>query len=339
MRSATCGPCYRVFVWSLLVATAAGHKFEATKSNTKNLAVIITGVEDSFSWVNALDMFTSPITQQGYKVHFYIRLVGRGKQNGVQWIGSKDEQSSPVDLNDWQQSNNIKRGTYMNLHNQHHASLTRSGTVSKVNISSWKETIRGAPGAEVRFLEISDHREHVDIPDNAQPKIRMYSPVNSDIGRNLLRKFKSTEYLMRKVMEQETVGQFRYNFVMTAREDTSWLSPLNMHSFDKASNKNSVFSKNCAQWAGLNDKTFVFGREAAGKCLIGLYTQFWNNGVNDYNAERYWMRLFQSKGVQSVLVAPTELASSDTKWQSGKPCQHVQAFCAAAYAKSPVMCE
>lgn len=291
---------------------------------------MITGIEDSFTWANALDMVVLPVTQQGYDVHFYIRLVARGKQNNAGAFHVKDEGNSPVNVHQWQQNSHIL-GSRVNF--------LGSGTTSQVDITAWKDAVTRTPGAQVKFLELLDAKEPVEIPANPpHEKITSYEPKNQKVGRNLLRKFRSTEHLMHKVMDEERAGKFRYNFVMTTREDATWLSPLNMHTFDKVDSQNKAFSRNCHTYFGLNDKVFVFGREAAEKCLIGLYSNFWNNSLIAYNAEVYWKFWTRNKSVQSVTVDPTELAVSDTQWQNGKPCQSSHYHCAATYKKSAVVC-
>lgn len=293
---------------------------------TKRLAVIITGLEDGFTWANTPERVIAPARHQGYNVDFFIRLVANGNQNGAQWNGIRGETDSKVDIESWKTA-------------AEHASFTKSGIKSQVKVSSWKDIIAHTAGSQVKMLELLDHKEDIDIPPTAPMKIKTYSPKATDVGRNLLRRFKSIEYAMHKVKEHETAGWFKYDFVMVAREDPTWMSPLNMHTFSVAGHGNKVFTKGCLDWEGINDKVFVFGRWAAEKSLTKLYSEFWTNPVDGPNAEQYWKAYTASKGVVSAPVRPEELAASDTRWQNGKPCQQLQYHCKGNYAQQPVYCQ
>eukprot|EP00930_Biecheleria_cincta_P094760 TRINITY_DN8623_c0_g1_i3.p1 TRINITY_DN8623_c0_g1~~TRINITY_DN8623_c0_g1_i3.p1 ORF type:complete len:515 (-),score=104.20 TRINITY_DN8623_c0_g1_i3:151-1695(-) len=396
------------------------------------LAVLISGLEDSFSWAHTVDRVISPAARQGFTLDFFVRLVGRGRSNGAEWSRVKFETASGVDAQEWMHTvmaTSIQTGgsksdartaqsqvnkemssqvdvderkkiqsVAANSNGQSisklvsgsesqskidkdeskkvqsvtadskgqsiaelagewssmvkdldaqreadaegfHVALAKAGVESRVRITSWKEAVAQLPASQIKVFELVDDKEHVDVPPDAPEKISQYSPKTTTVGRNLLRRWKSIQDLWHKALEAEKAGNFRYMFVMVAREDPTWLSSLNMNTFNIAGSQNAIFSKNCNAWKGLNDKVFVFGRLAAEKSLTGLYTEFWNNTVDASNAEGYWKAYTASKGVQSVLVSPLELATSDTKWQRGEPCQHMQYHCNATYEQSPVFCE
>eukprot|EP00930_Biecheleria_cincta_P094758 TRINITY_DN8623_c0_g1_i1.p1 TRINITY_DN8623_c0_g1~~TRINITY_DN8623_c0_g1_i1.p1 ORF type:complete len:532 (-),score=107.84 TRINITY_DN8623_c0_g1_i1:151-1746(-) len=413
------------------------------------LAVLISGLEDSFSWAHTVDRVISPAARQGFTLDFFVRLVGRGRSNGAEWSRVKFETASGVDAQEWmhtvmeasmqtggsksyastdQSQVKKERSVQVDVDERNkllqpkivrhrkkiqsmtanskgqsisklvssgdshadtaqskidkdeskkvqsvtadskgqsiaelaaewssmvkaldaqgeadaagfHVALAKAGVESRVRITSWKEAVAQLPASQIKVFEIVDDKEHVDVPPDAPEKISQYSPKTTTVGRNLLRRWKSIQCLWHKALEEEKAGNFRYMFVMVAREDPTWLSSLNMNTFNIAGSQNAIFSKNCNAWKGLNDKVFVFGRLAAEKSLTGLYTEFWNNTVDASNAEGYWKAYTASKGVQSVLVSPLELATSDTKWQRGEPCQHMQYHCNATYEQSPVFCE
>lgn len=303
-------------VWRLLglsseFKVSTGKKVEKA---TNRLAILIAGVEDSFTWAHAPDRVVSAAHRQGYNVDLFIRLVAHGEQNGVQWTsGISNETNSDI---------------HVVLHDD----------AARVRLRSWNDMISHTPGAQVKVLELLDHKEQIDIPQPAPVKMPFYSPSTTKTGRNVLRKFKSTEYLMNKAKAYEKAGEFAYNLVMVAREDPTWLSPVNMHALSVDGYQNVAFSRNCLQWGGLNDKAIVFGRSAAEKTLTKLYSEFWTNPVVGHNAEVYWKEYIASKGVESVLLSPEDLAVSDTRWRHWKPCQSMIYHCTGTYEQQPVLC-
>jgi len=315
-----------ITIWPLLASKFGKKNNEEYEKANKRLAVIITGIEDSFAWANTPEKVIAPATHQGYSVDFFIRLVAHGKQNDAQWNAIRGETDSKVDIESWKTA-------------AEHSSFATTSTQSQVQVSSWKETIAHTAGAQVKIIELLDHKEEIDIPPTAPMKIETYSPKVSEVGRNLLRRFKSIEFLMHKIKEHEEANGFEYDFVMVAREDPTWMSPLNMHTFSVIGHENKVFTKGCLQWSGINDKVFVFGRSAAEKSLTKLYSEFWTNPVDESNAEQYWKSYTASKGVVSAPVRPEELAASDTRWQHGKPCQQLNYHCKGNYDLQPVYCQ
>eukprot|EP00930_Biecheleria_cincta_P041221 TRINITY_DN2822_c0_g1_i1.p1 TRINITY_DN2822_c0_g1~~TRINITY_DN2822_c0_g1_i1.p1 ORF type:complete len:344 (-),score=54.31 TRINITY_DN2822_c0_g1_i1:129-1160(-) len=303
--------------------TAPHVTLAATGERQKHLAVLITGVADRFVWESTVQRMARPAIAQGYSVDFYVRLVAHGHQNAATFTEISD------------------------------------GSDSQVKMSAVRQGLRRA-GANLVSLEILQDLENVsaDMPNNTKPfkrRLYQYSPFTSKTGRNVVRKLQSVQSLMTQAVLEERSRHFHYDFIMVSREDSSWLSPLDMRVFEGGSQnqthenrgQNKVFTKNCLSWRttgpAVNDKIFVFGREAAEKVLTRLYSDFWNTelapSLNAYNAEEYWAAYIKIKGAQSAVVDPIQLPTSDTKWQRGKPCLVSRYHCQANYEQKPPMCE
>merc|ERR1719264_702345 len=102
-------------------------------------------------------------------------------------------------------------------------------------------------------------------------------PVNSSqIGKNVLRRYQTLEFLMGLAATNEQNTGTKYDFVLVTRDDDFWLGPLDLNAFKAEANSSfKVFSKDCKTWSGMNDKTLLFGHHAAKGVLLRLYSDFW----------------------------------------------------------------
>lgn len=85
--------------------TESGSERETRRAwDASKLAVLISGVEDSFNWAHAVDRVITPAARQGFSLDFFIRLVASGRSNGAQWSSVKNETGSGVDVQAWKRS-------------------------------------------------------------------------------------------------------------------------------------------------------------------------------------------------------------------------------------------
>jgi len=156
--------------------------------------------------------------------------------------------------------------------------------------------------------------------DRPRGRITQYNPTRNEVGKNVLRRFKALEYLASKALPRFP------DFVLVTRDDDHWNGPLRLNSFSslhEASKK--VFTKNCNQHGGVNDKTLLFGRDAALAILPKLYSGFWDNESTldqtpteldmTWNPERYLKTMFEFRGVGSHSVEWQLLPTSTSVYQ------------------------
>mmetsp|Transcript_111592 Transcript_111592/g.221835 ORF Transcript_111592/g.221835 Transcript_111592/m.221835 type:complete len:160 (-) Transcript_111592:64-543(-) len=107
-----------------------------------------------------------------------------------------------------------------------------------------------------------------------------------------------------------------YDFVLVTRDDDFWLGPLDLNAFKAEANSSfKVFSKDCKTWSGMNDKTLLFGHNAAKGVLLRLYSDFWTMDdelEKSYNAESFLQRFVKLKGVVSAPVPFARLPTCDS---------------------------
>jgi hypothetical protein len=132
--------------------------------------------------------------------------------------------------------------------------------------------------------------------------MRQYPPSSTEIGKNVLRRFKTLESFANHTFDRGLLfgnAASPQDFVLVTREDDLWLGPLHLDEF-KAS-QNSIFTRNCAEFYGVNDKTLLFGREAAKKILKNIYSNY-TSVKESFNAEQHLKRFIEGQSAVSVRV-------------------------------------
>jgi len=107
-----------------------------------------------------------------------------------------------------------------------------------------------------------------------------------------------------------------YDHYLVMRDDSYWFAPLDLSSFPTVPGKSDseiVYAKDCPSWGGVNDKVFLFGREAAKRILLNVFTDFLMDDprLETKNAEQYWKAYFEIKGVLPVEVPFSMLQTAD----------------------------
>jgi hypothetical protein len=143
-----------------------------------------------------------------------------------------------------------------------------------------------------------------------------YPPSSNENGVNVLRRFKSLESFANSTFKDGLLdghaGSSR-DFVLVTREDDQWLGPLRLDEF--TSQSNTVFTRNCAEFYGVNDKTLLFGREAARKVLKAVYSNF-TSVTSSFNAEQHLKRFIEGQSAVSATVPWGKLPTVEVVYQS-----------------------
>lgn len=169
-----------------------------------------------------------------------------------------------------------------------------------------EQKISGA-GGRLEFLDLKKDNDEAAI----HASVAIKPPEKSDIGRSVMRRVLSLQRLWERAQEAEP------SFVLVTRDDDYWIAPLDLKSFlNRPDCQNTVFTKNCLQFGGLNDKTFLFGGSAARRTLDNIFDEYWDAEFNVGNAERFWARRAQLKGVSTTGVPLHELPTAGALFQT-----------------------
>lgn len=299
------GQCLRVCMLCLIVPSMSILLGNTTKvqnltnddnNGPRRMAVIVSGLQNNFLIGSKIKKLVPLSKSLGYAVDFYLSLSANN--NGAHFDDCfKTRMVEP---------------TFMNA--------METDKYSK----AVHDKIKNA-GANLKFLELSKDKEKIELPKDAnRNRIWQYNPYKSPIGRNILRRYFSIERLANMAFQQE-----RYEFMLVTRDDDHFLGQLNLSRFASWDNfRDRVFSKDCKTWYGVNDKTLLFGGEAANRTLRRLYSDFWmhDKRLDTYNAEVFLKEFIKVKGAISTPVNFAEIPSSDSVWVKNK-------------AGTPVLCQ
>jgi len=250
------------------------------------LAVIITGTADRLILGSKLQRIIEPAVNQGWAVDLYLSVVRHGAASNTSW--------QPV------------TGMAENMESKNFTSKEQLETA-----------VRRAGGRFV-FDHPDSNAEEVDssMPVETPMRFTQYPVNSSQIGKNVLRRFQTLEFLMGLAATTERSTGTNYDFVLVTRDDDFWLGPLNLTEFKAEGNSSfKIFSKDCKAWSGINDKTLLFGRDAAENVLLRLYSDFWmkNDELEwSYNAEGFLQSFVKLKGIISVPVPFARLPTCDS---------------------------
>lgn len=295
--------------------SVSGLLTRATQSaiNTPKFAVFIAGLEDRFLYKSKVQQVVLPAVAAGYGVDVYVSLVASGYVNNA----------------------SFRPAVYGAIP---HPEVPNGSSAEQFNAS-----LRIVGGNLVAFFLLPSPPEvESSFPPN--PPIRLWQyPVNTtQIGKNVLRRFKAIESLMEAAVQTETDSGKSYDFVLLTRDDDFWMGPLDLPSFAADPNfSNQVYSKGCKTWGGLNEKTLLFGREAADRVLGQLYSDFWarHDELVTYNVESFVNTFIRVHGARSVPVEFNRLPTCDSVYNryadgSVQLCQRGFYLCPEALANT-----
>jgi len=273
--------------WSLSFLWGKASPQEVAKPK---LAVLISGLADRLVLVPKISVLLNPIVASGWDVELYLSVVGKGKGSQKAW--------HPIENNE--------------------SAVTAEGLQTMADV----QTLSSAGGWTVRFGELDADSQKVasSFPHDMPIRLRLYPPAETEVGMNVLRRFKTTEQLMHKVQEVEKVNRFNYDFVLVTKDDDHWLGPLNIGWFlGQPGHEQTVFFKNCLNWGGVNDKTLLFGRQAAEAVLPRLYSDFWmkSKQLETNNIEALWQGIITVRGQFLSAVNFEQMPTCDSIYIKG----------------------
>lgn len=250
------------------------------------LAVLTVGLADRLLLASKIHALLEPTVAKGWDVDLYVSMVGKGRNNASTFTPVKNNVSA-------QEAEHLE-------------------TVDAIKASA------STGGWTLRFCELNSDVLEVDSSIRSNiTRIRLFPPASSEVGKNILRRYKATELLMHQLQDVEKAHGFSYDFVLLTKDDDHWLGHLDISTFVAVSDQpKHVFSKNCQQWGGVNDKTLLFSRQAAEAVLPRLYSDFWMDEptLNTANSEQFLDELLKIRGVESLPVELYRLPTCDSTW-------------------------
>lgn len=207
---------------------------QADKSKHR-AAMMISGLETRLLLISKFNNVVKPLAEAGVPVDVFIDVVSSSKGFGSEWSPIRKQVAS----NDLAKMQEV--------------------------ISTYLQNHCGS----LNLLSIREDREKIDFPPNKT--VPFHYP--KDIGMNVLRLHSSHKLLMDKIAEEEEQRNFKYDFVISSRDDDDWVAefqPSLLYTRDK---ENTMFVKDCVSYGGYADQTLFFGREAADK-ILGKYFSY-----------------------------------------------------------------
>jgi len=256
--------------------------------NGHTFAVVVCGLQSRLTFVSKLTHVIEPAVARGYKVLVYIELVKTGFESGL-W---------------WRPPSNVTAGSYTDMPDLEHV---------------LRQKIESA-GAHLAIFNLREGNDDVVINASLEVgrkegvhRFAAYSPFNNRVGQNVMRRFLTLQRLWGS-------GAWKQHprFLLLTRDDNFWLGPLNLDRFLNMSNSNeTVYSKDCLSWSGVNDKTLLFGGMAAKRSLRQMFTNFWDKheSLQTANAETYWLAHFRLCNVTSTPLPFQFLPTADAVYQ------------------------
>merc|ERR1719195_1108243 len=255
------------------------------------LAVLTVGLADRLLLASKVHTVLGPTVAKGWDVDLYVSVVSRGRNNASTLRPIKNNVSAQV--------------------------AEHLETVDAI------KALASTGGWTLRFCELNGDVLEVDtfVQSNITglniTRLRVWPPNASEVGKNVLRRYKATELLMHQLQDVERTHRFSYDFVLVTKDDDHWLGHFDISAFLAVSDHpKHVFSKNCQRWGGVNDKTLLYSRQAAEAVLPRLYRDFWMEEptLNTGNTQQYLAALFKLKGVESLVVPLHRLPTCDSIW-------------------------
>jgi len=289
MTTWLCCDCHRVGTsspWGSPCGNSGGSRM---------VAVIMTGLKRRLLLESFIKHVVKRLASLGYKVHVYLSLV---------------EASSYGDFQQGRKSVEVPTAI-ANLSGRDFQDVVR-------------EKITEAGGC-VAELSVQGSEVIPFFPDGFKHQmLSEYPPWKGEVGRNVLRTWKSREVLWKAAKCNERSMGEQYAMSMWARPDTFWMGdlvdPTAMMARPNASN--ALWTKNCHNWGGINDKVALMGRQAADK-MFDAYTMWLDARVNIVatNSEGFLSTLAKMNGIQSQLLDhQSELVFGDAVQTKQGPC-------------------
>mmetsp|Transcript_145507 Transcript_145507/g.466316 ORF Transcript_145507/g.466316 Transcript_145507/m.466316 type:complete len:468 (+) Transcript_145507:28-1431(+) len=286
----------------------------------RSIAIVIVGLRERLLFNKTLEHVIRRSVEEGFVVHVYMALVDKG--NGAHWRPERKR--------------GIEDPMFSNL----------SHSAFQQRLSQW---VRQAGGCLMCVLNYpgSEPVEPLPTGGDMDGRLTQYLPRSSKIGRNVLRTLGSRETLWNVTLENEKQLGRNYTLAMWTRPDSYWFgnitSPADLLSKNHSST--TVWTQDCKSAAGLNDKSAILGRQAAG-IMFKAYSRFYNTkSITRYfrgrmaNAERYLMAVATEGRLQVERLKFWSLPNSDGMLlASGKVCFIVLYWCPASGIKRPNMC-
>ena len=185
------------------------------------------------------------------------------------------------------------------------------------------------------YYEHLNAKEELDPLPQGKPytqRMGQYSPYKDPLGKAIMRMWKARERMWGLAQQLEHRRRTRYHLVLWTRDDAFWIRNVRLRVLPRppplssgrrlaANNSNAVWSRMCAAFGGINDKSVLMGRGAA-PALMTAYSQFWAPDLNiTYNAEQYLAMIAQVLG-PALPRPPHPYTPLGTRW--GEPKGHRQ---------------
>lgn len=259
----------------------------------RRLAVLVCGLQTRLTLESKLTHVIEPAVAQGFEVFVYMELVKTGFESGA-WFYPPSGQSN---------------NSYANVSDLKHL---------------LDETLSAA-GARVEVLDLKEGNDddtiNASVREGNRTGLAMrrfngthgYPPAVSPFGRNVMRRLLSLQRLWQSARKHDP------SFVLVTRDDDFWLGPLNLSLFLNSTDaQETVFSKGCRNWCGMNDKTLLLGGAAADRALSKIFDNFWDpdESLNKKNAERFWLAYVGLHNITSTPVPFQLLPTADVAFQA-----------------------
>jgi len=295
--------------WLLAVPNSALRAGASGGGSAKRgrLAVVVSGLQERLLWRSKVERVVAPTVRAGHSVDVYLEVVASGAS------GRRFATADPK-------------------------GQVRSPEADVENLgSALAQSITNAGGRLAHF-RVRQELEELSLPageaaERLPKHLFQYSPLTDPLGKNVLRRYQTTE----RLANLSAASGEEYDFVLWTRDDDHWLGPLDLGRFLADSKAPwRMYSKACLRFNGINDKTLLFGREAAKAMLGRLYTDFWlpEKSLEVQNAERFVEAFALVKGVESVPVPFGQLPTADSVFVRAAPgaearlCQKDRYLCA-----------
>jgi len=280
----------------------------------RSIVVVIVGLRESLLFNKTLEHVIRRSIQEGFVVHVYMALVDKG--NGVHWSSERK----------------------LGVEDPMFASLSHSAFQQRLS-----QRVRQAGGCLMCVLNYPGPQQVAPLPTGGDMDMRLsqYPPRHNEVGRNLLRMLMSRETLWNVTLENEKQLGRNYTLAMWTRPDSYWFGNITSPGdlLSKENSSTTVWTQGCNSWGGLNDKSAILGRQAAG-IMFKAYSRFYNTKtITSVNSEMYLLNVAREAQLQVERLNFWSLPDMDGMLlPSGKVCFIETYWCQASGIKGQRMC-
>lgn len=254
----------------------------------ERVAVLIAGLQDRLLINSKAKYVVNHLAGQGFEVDVFVDVAGHSAEVGAPY--------------------------------KHQIGSVRS--VESADPQAIDGIFRKA-GARYVDVKIAEHAEDPHVPP-VQPtgwdRFHIFSPFSETkatraVGQNLMRRFVVVERLMGRASARALEDNIAFDYVLLDKDDNEWLAPFNLLKIMAGYlAPHAVYSKNCRNFDGINDKTLLFTWTAAVSMLGRISSDMWvpDPRLNSVNSEIFWMHLAATKSVHSTPVDASLLPTSDS---------------------------